>query len=202
MDLLKLTCWIYINQFVAGYLHNLYFLFQYDIPYLSHYTNDQALSQPVAVLLLVAITVILAAMVLLLFHLPSFNLGIATPSFLQILHVYHQDEKGYLNYDSRIILVNTGTSFFDNKNLRAEFFRNGTKIPAVIETMNGDLFISTHHSGIQTMGGLGCSGPTWLPQEKISIDFSDGTFHPGDQIRMDVFQKPSGTLISRHMFLA
>jgi hypothetical protein len=167
---------------------------------LSQHLNDPAVSQPVAILLLVAITVTLAALVLLLIHLPSFDLG--TPSPLQIVGVFHQDERGRMNYDSRIILINNGVNFFENKNLKAEFFCNGKKIPAVVETMNGDLFISTHHYGIQTLGGLGCSGPTWLPLEKISIDFSDGTFRPGDRIRMDIFQKPSGRLVSRHFFLA
>jgi hypothetical protein len=170
---------------------------------LSRHPKDLAISQPVAVLLLVAITVILAAMVMLLFHLPSFNLGtIATPSALQILHVYHLDEQGNLNYDSRIILINNGTANYENKDLKAEFFRNGTKIPAIVDTMNGDLFISTRHNGIQTMGGLGCSGTTWRPQEKILIDFSDGTFHPGDLIRIDIFQKSSGAMVSSHAFLA
>ena len=170
---------------------------------MSQYLNNEAVSQPVAVLLLVAITVILAALVLLLIHLPSFDLGmIATPSIFQILGVYHQDEQGRINYDSRVILINNGKNPFENKNLKAEFFRNGKKIPVVIETMNGDLFISTHHQGVQTMGGLGCSGTTWLPQEKISIDFSDGTFHPGDRIRIEVIEKPSGKLVSSHAFLA
>jgi hypothetical protein len=167
---------------------------------LSYPLNDQAISQAIAVLLLVAITVILAALVLLLIHLPSFDMG--APSPLQIVCVFHQDEQGHLNYDSRIILINNGVNIFENSNLKAEFFCNGKKIPAMLETMNGDLFISTHHYGIQTMGGLGCSGPTWLPMEKISIDFSDGTFHPGDRIRLDIFQTSSGTLISRHVFIA
>ncbi len=179
------------------------FLSAYDNQYLSDSPSHSALSQPVAVLLLVAITVILAAIVFLLIHLPSFDVGlIGTPSIFQILSVYHQDEKGRLNYDSRIILSNSGTKSFENKDLRAEFFRNGSKIPAVIETMNGDLFISTPHHGIQTMGGLGCSGQTWLPLEKISIDFTDGTFHPGDRIRIDIFQHSTGKLVSSHNFLA
>lgn len=170
---------------------------------MSYPPNTQAVSQPVGILLLVAITVILAALVLLLIHIPSFDVGmIVTPSIFQIIGVYHQDEQGRVNYDSRIILINSGTKSFENKNLKADFFRNGTKIPAVIETMNGDLFISTHHQGIQTMGGLGCSGPTWLPLEKISIDFSDGTFHPGDQIRIDIFLKSTGKLLSSHCFIA
>jgi hypothetical protein len=170
---------------------------------LSTYQDENAVSQPVAILLLVAITVLLAALVMLLVHMPAFDTEtIATPSFLQILRVYHKDEQGHLNYDSRVILINNGTDILENRNLRAEFFRNGTKISASVETMNGDLFISSHHYGIQTMGGLGCSGPTWLPQEKISIDFSDGTFHPGDRIRMDIFRNPAGTLVSSHLFIA
>ncbi len=131
--------------------------------------------------------------------MPSFNPEtIATPSFLQILRVYHKDEQGHLNYDSRIILINNGTDILENRNLRAEFFRNGTKISASVETMNGDLFISSHHYGIQTMGGLGCSGPTWLPQEKISIDFSDGTFHHGELVQIDDIDKITNITISRH----
>jgi flagellin-like protein len=169
----------------------------------SYYQTDNAVSHPVAILLLVAITVILAALVALLIQLPSFDTGmLITPSFLQILYVYHTDEQGSLNYDSRIILINNGSDSLGNSNLSAEFFRNGTKIPATVETMNGDLFISTHHYGIQTMGGLGCSGSTWLPKEKIVLDFSDGTFHPGDSIQMNIFSKTSGTLISRHTFIA
>lgn len=163
---------------------------------------ETAASHPVAILLLVAITVVLVAIVALLLHLFPFDLGMVPPSFLQIHRVYHLDERGHLNYDSRIILINTGMREFQNNDLRAEFFRNGLKIPAVIETMNGDLFISSHHYGIQTMGGLGCSGPTWLPNEKISIDFSDGTFHPGDTIRIDVFHKRDGKMISRHVVVA
>ncbi len=170
---------------------------------MSYLPSDSALSHPVSVLLLVAITVMLAALVALLITLPWFSPGIiSTPSDLQILAVYHNDEQGHLNYDSRLILINNGSYSFGNQNLTAEFYRNGIKIPAVVETMNGDLFISTRHYGIQTMGGLGCSGPTWLPKEKISLDFNDGTFHPGDTIRMDIFSKTSATLISRHTFIA
>jgi hypothetical protein len=171
--------------------------------YLSQYLNEKAVSQPIAVMLLIAITMLVAALVLLLVDLPSFDLGIVTtPSVLQIFRVYHNDETGHLNYDSRLILINNGTKSFENKDLKAEFFRDGTKIPAIVETMNGDLFVSTHHYGIQTMGGLGCSGPTWLPGEKISIDFSDGTFHPGDRIQMDILEKSAGKLISSHVFVA
>lgn len=154
-------------------------------------------------MLLVAITLLLAALLLLLLDFPSFYPAtMVTPSFLQILRVSHTDEEGYLNYDSRVILVHNGTDPLENRNLSAQVFRNDLRIPAEIGTLNGDLFISTHHFGVQTMGGLGCSGPTWLPGEKISIDFTDGTFHPGDLVRVDIYRNPGGALVSRHSFSA
>jgi len=161
--------------------------------------NDEAVSPQIGTILLIAITVLLAALVILMFHFPDFSNPIRpTPSFLEISGVYHIDEHGALNYDSRVILLHNGTERLENGGLRAEFFRNGTKILAVIETMNGNEFISTHHYGVQTMGGLGCSGLYWDPKEKIAIDFSDNTFHIGDTIRVDIFMKESGDLVSRH----
>jgi hypothetical protein len=165
--------------------------------------SELAISPQIGVILIVAITMVLAAMVLLLFHLPSFDfLEQKEPSFLEIRNVYHQDEHGSLNYDSRVILFHNGTEILDNSRLWAEFYKNGAKLPVNIETMNGNEFISTHHLGVQTMGGLGCSGSTWTPGEKIALDFADGTFRPGDTIRADIFIKPGGTLISRYTFAA
>jgi len=153
---------------------------------------------------MVALVVLLAVLVALLFKMPSFDVGsLVTPSFLQILQVLHTDEKnGLLNYDSRVILVHNGTDSLENNLLRAEFYRNGTKISAVIETMNGDRFISTRHFGVQTLGGSGSRGDTWEPREKILIDFSDRTFHPGDRIRVDIFLTSSESLVSSHSFIA
>ena len=149
---------------------------------------------------MVAIAVLLAALVILMFQFPDifYDPIHPLPSFLEISGVYHTDEHGILNFDSRVILMHNGTERLENGALRAEFFRNGTKISALITTLNGNEFISTHHYGVQTMGGLGCSGLYWDPKEKIVIDFSDNTFHSGDTIRVDIFMKNSGELISRH----
>lgn len=168
---------------------------------MSPYPDDEATSQQIGIILLIAITVLLAALVILLLHLPDFNFQqFKEPSFIEIKGVYHTDEHGDLNYDSRVILFHNGTDSLENDLLRAEFFRNGAKIPASIETMNGYKFISTHHFGVQTMGGLGCSGTTWDPKEKISLDFTDNTFHPGDNLRVDIFMKKSGSLVSKYSY--
>jgi hypothetical protein len=148
---------------------------------------------------MVAICILLAALVMLMFKFPVFAApNPLTPSFIEICGIYHTDETGILNYDSRVILLHNGSERLGNADLRAEFYRNGVKIPAVIETMNGNNFIPTHHYGVQTMGGLGCTGQFWNPKEKISIDFTDKTFHPGDTVRVDIFSKKSGMLVSRY----
>lgn len=152
---------------------------------------------------MVGIIMILAIFVLLLFHLPSFDFTRPdAPSILQIRGVYHVNEYGYLNYDSRVILVHEGDARYENRDLFAEFYRNGEKLSCCILTMNGCDFISTHHFGIQTMGGTGCSGSYWYPNEKIALDFTDFTFRPGDLIRMDIFQRPSNEIISSHAYTA
>jgi hypothetical protein len=65
--------------------------------------------------------------------------------------------------------------------------------------MNGHDFISTSHTGIQWIGGSGSAGATWTPGEQICIDFSDGTFRPGDKVQMDIIDKISNITISRYM---
>ena len=107
---------------------------------------------------------------------------------------------GHLNYDSRLLLLHTGTADYQNRNLAASIVKNGERVSCNILTMNGHDFISTSHHGVQWMGGSGCSGDTWSPHEQICIDFSDGTFHPGDLVQIDIIDKSSNIIISRHSF--
>ncbi len=160
-----------------------------------------ATSHTTATILLVAITIILALLVLLMFRMPAFE-WYKPPSFLEIQDVYGVNEQGVLNYDSRVLLCHTGTASLKNDDLKALFYRNDVLLPCRISTMNGHNFIPTVHIGVQTMGGPGCSGPTWEPREKIIIDFTDGTFHPGDRVRMDVFSRSTGALVSSHAHTA
>jgi hypothetical protein len=148
----------------------------------------------------VAITILLALLVLLMFRMPS--LEWENPSFLKIQAIYSTNEHGQLNYDSRVLLCHMGTDSLENDKMRALFYRNDIAVPCRISTMNGHNFIPTVHIGVQTMAGMGCSGPTWEPGEKIIIDFTDGTFRPGDRVRMDVFYKPTNVRISSHSYTA
>ena len=149
---------------------------------------------------MVAITVLLAALLYMMFSLPNFNLSIfsPSPSFLEIKSIRHQSETGEMNFDSRVTLYHNGTLKYKNDDLYAVFYRNQEKVSCSIETLNGCNFISTHHYGVQTLAGLGCTGEWWAPCEKIAIDFTDGTFHPGDLITVEIYQRPKSLLISRH----
>jgi hypothetical protein len=163
--------------------------------------SEEGSSHTIAVILMVSITILLALLVYLMFQIPNMEIY-KTPSFLEIKKVYSMNEAGTLNYDSRVLLYHHGTERLENDRLTASFFRNGQKLDCRISTLNGHNFIPTVHIGIQTMGGSGCAGTWWDPGEQIMIDFTDGTFHPGDSIRFEVNKKPSGTLISSYTGIA
>ncbi len=165
--------------------------------------DRNAQSHVVAAILLVAVTLLLAALVwLMLLAFINFDNPENPPSIIKIERLASENEQGHLNFDSRIILTHTGTEIFQNGDLRAEIFRNGIKLPANIQTFHGHDFISTPHVGVQTMAGLGCSGTTWYPGEKVVLDLSDATFRPGDQIRVDIIKKSRNVVISRHSLRA
>ena len=165
--------------------------------------NADAASYPIGVILLVAITCLLALLVLLMVQFQPFTLNMEKeiPAIFTITSIQGVDEiTGHMKYDSRMILLHTGTIDYQNRNLRAGILRNGVRVSCAISTMNGHDFISTSHTGVQWMGGSGCSGETWSPREQIAIDFSDGTFHPGDLVEIDVIDKITNSTISRHAF--
>jgi hypothetical protein len=146
--------------------------------------TEDANSHTTAVLFMVGITILLAALVVLLFQIPAMDfLGQQLPVF-EIRGVDSTDEiTGTLNYDSRV-----------------RFVHNGGQWSCVIETLNGAHFIPSHHHGIQWMGGSGCSGTLFTPGEQVVIDFTDGTFRPGDTVRMDIMDKDTERILSTHSF--
>jgi len=152
---------------------------------------------------MVAVTMLLALLVLLMINIQPFGWDGKTgiPEIFIITAIVGTDDiTGHMNFDSRVILFHSGSKTYQNNNLTAKFFKNGQMVPGSIITMDGHDFISTAHYGVQWMGGMGCSGTTWSPGERICIDFTDGTFHPGDTVRVDISDTNSGIIISRHEF--
>jgi hypothetical protein len=157
----------------------------------------------VATILLVVLTLLLALLVLGLFFLPGWNIG-EPPAIFVITTIDHRSDLApyTFNYDSRVVLVNSGSRSYENGLLQAIFYRNQAPLGAVISTLNGHDFISSRHYGVQWMGGSGCSGSTWTPGESTVIDFSDGTFRPGDIVQVDIIDTTSNRTISRHQYTA
>jgi hypothetical protein len=165
--------------------------------------RESAGSPTTATILLMGIALILAAIVAaMLLNTLSFQYLFAPiPAIFIIKDIASTDEiTGKPNYDSRVILLHTGILPYQNNNLKAQFYKNGVQVNANIATLNGHDFISTSHMGVQWMGGMGCSGATWTPGEMVCIDFSDGTFRPGDTVQVDIIDKSTIQILSRHSF--
>jgi hypothetical protein len=161
-------------------------------------------SETIGTFLLVGITMLLAILVLLLFHMPSMTWDGRVQPVIQISGIYHQSEISpfQMNFDSRIVLVHNGTTSFENRLLKAKIYKNDVLLPATLTTLNGHDFISTTHYGVQWIGGSGCSGSTWAYGERLVIDLSDGTLHPNDRVRVEILSSPLNSLISRDIAVA
>lgn len=166
--------------------------------------NEDGSSHTIAIILVVAITIILFAIILLfcLRFIPQTVWNItAIPAIFVITNVAHVDDyNGKLNYDSRLIITHKGTTSYNNSNLKATIYRNSKPLNCVIGTLNGNEFIKTAHYGVQWIGYAGCSGTTWSPGEMSAIDLTDGTFHPGDTAQIDIIDKSTNQVISRHAY--
>ncbi len=89
---------------------------------------------------MVAITFLLALLVLLMLQIQplAWNMEKEIPVIFTITSIKSVDElTGHLNYDSRVLLLHTGKTDVQNKNLKARFLKNGQPVSCTIATMNG-----------------------------------------------------------------
>ncbi|TAJ44003.1 hypothetical protein [Methanofollis fontis] len=187
--------------------------------------DDNGAMNVQAIMVLLLLTVLLVAILfaaLSHFIRFPFDPGMQTTDrIFEITAVRHYSEDGVtMNYDSRLTLwYNDSPDTFDigdpadllavycgysrdnpdrtrqyvKDDLTAQFYCNGEPVYAVIGTLDAHLFIPTHHNGVQYMTG---TGSVWCPNAKITIDFRDGTFRPGDVVRVEVRSKSAGRVIS------
>jgi len=151
---------------------------------------------------MIAITFLLAVLVLLLMVNLPYLYDPSVPAIFKITKIRHDDGSGHINYDSRMMIVNAGSSGYINRELEAETYRNGVRLDCRIPTFHGSDFLQTHHFKIQNLGGQGSCEDTWDPGEMVFIDFTDGTFRPGDTVTFEVYDKALGQIISRHTYTA
>jgi hypothetical protein len=158
---------------------------------------SDANSHLIAIVLMLVILFAFAALVLaMLMMFASFSLGGGeeeVPAIFKITSITHDG-------DSIVVLSHTGPVTYNNSNLMAKFYKDDKLLHCDILTLNGHDFISTVHHGVKTMSGAGCKGSTWLPNERIALDFSDGTLRPDDMVMAEIYDTTTGLIISRHSF--
>lgn len=163
--------------------------------------NDSAASNVHAIILLIAITIILAALILLTaIQWPRMLNDQEVPTIFAITTIQHTNQYGFLNFESYMVVRNIGGISYDNRKMYAKTYRNEELLPCTIPTINGHDFIPLHPHGIQTMGGFGTHDFSWYPDSTIYIDYSQGTFHPGDIVKFEVYDRETNQIISRDIW--
>ena len=170
--------------------------------------NEEAVSQVNGIILLVVITIIAAMLLLILclgFQMPHGDDEIQNN--FKIMNINHYDEiNGKLDYNSYITLINNGKTSYRNLYLSVKLFVNGKPVDCNLMTLNADAYCHSFHYGVDTIGGLGTEGgmmdslSKWYPGQELYIDFSDGTFRPGDTIQIEIYDKTTGKIISRDTY--
>ena len=162
---------------------------------------DNGVSPVLGVILMVAVTVILAAIILALLFNPIKLCDPFPPATIQVVTVHDYNEAGtVLNYDSRVLFRNMGTVRLKNRPLTAAFYADGVHVDCVLRTFHGEDVVPSHHFGIERIQGEGCRGETWEPGTSVLIDFKDRTFMPGETVRVDIIDTTEGCVISTHSF--
>ncbi len=156
--------------------------------------RESATSQVTGTLLLVAITVILAILLLLCFHLPNFDWEYTEPPVIFSITSITSSPP---TYESQVFLRNVVKKDYNNQELSAKIYRNDVLLPCTIQTLNTHEFIPTAHYGVKNLKGEGGCSETWNYNQMLRIDLSDGFIHPGDVIRVDIIKTATDTVISR-----
>jgi len=162
--------------------------------------SDHALSYTHGALLMVAITVILAAVLLLMLLGMFSSWSLAEPSLPPIIitDVLHTSgDTGALTCASRVFLLNNGSTVYENDCLKAIFYRDGQRA-GTVQTLNGHLLISSHHYGVRYLTGEGCRRPYWNPGKVMEVDLSDNTLVPGVRVTVEIIDKRTGKAVSKH----
>jgi flagellin-like protein len=164
---------------------------------------DRAGSPVTGVILMIAITMVIAMLVLLLclgFQMPHADTPV--PLIFQITNVVHTDLHGNMNRESYLVLKNIGRNSYPNKRLSLKLYVNDVPANIYIPTLNSDNLIHGPHHGFKNLGGLGTTGARnkedgrWYPDQMIWIDFNEGTFGPGDILRIEIYDETTGKILS------
>jgi len=161
-------------------------------------SRSDAVSTHTGVLLMLAITIALSALVLLLLtQYPGMWQDEEVPVIFEITGIRDADDNGKIDYNSYVTLTNTGDHGYDNRKLAIRTYRNGELLPYMVPYINFNKFIKVHPHGIETIGGAGTDNYHWYPGAIVFIDYKDGTFRPGNVVTLEVYDRITNQVISR-----
>lgn len=182
--------------------------------------RDSAISPSIATVLLVLLTVLIAA-ILLLLCMGMINFSMDTyepvPEIIVIQEIHHKNEQGVITWAGRLYLVHKGREekpVVERNNNRfsyvvkeydpiilsdhcAVIYINGIRQPIIISTLQGSEFIPTHHYGVSKLAGIGISGYEWMAGEWAWIDLRDEIITENDEVTLEIIRNSDKKVISR-----
>ena len=166
--------------------------------------TESAASDTNAVILTISITVILAALVLVLaLQYASFGFVHNVPDDIRISGIQYTMASDGVNFIGLVVVSNTGNENLRNRYLNVKTIVNGLAQDCRIPTLNNQLFCSSDHTGVARLHGLGTHGnqnsplAVWPANSDIAIEYKKGKMRPEDTVTLEFFDTNTGQLISR-----
>jgi len=165
---------------------------------------DRASSPVLGIVLLIAITVILALLVLLMcngFLMPRGDQSV--PIIFKIASITFIPDSDRVNVRGFVTLTNTQSVNYRNRYLKVITYVNGRDANCNIPTLNNDLFCTLNHNGVWHLYGVGTQGnrnnpiSVWPGHSDISIEYKKGMLHPGDTVTLEFIDTRTNQIISR-----
>lgn len=159
------------------------------------------------IVLLLGITIVLAAIVLVICSQFTLAWGDqSVPAIFRIKSVTFVSDKDGTNERGFVTLTNTQTKNYRNRYLRVVTYINGEKSSSNIPTLNNELFCKSGHTGVWhlwgvgTWGGMNSATSVWPGSSDISIEYSKGILHRTDSITIEVLDTRTNRILSRDSY--
>lgn len=170
--------------------------------------RDSASSPITGIILMIALTILLAALVLLMaLQFADIAPCQDIPDFLKISRVTYTLSADGVNYVGIVVIMNTGDENLRNRFLKVKTYVNDQPADCRVPTLNNDLFCSSDHSGVARLHGVGTWGnrnsplAVWSADDsEISIEYEKGKVEPGDRVTLEFIDTRTGQLVSRDTY--
>lgn len=165
---------------------------------------DSGVSPVISEILLVAVTVLLAAAVFAVFSglFPIPSAEEEPPEILKLVSLSHLNDNNELTYAGVITLKNIAYEPLQNRDYGIWISVNDVRQNVRIETLNSRDFIGTHHYGVRLIKGAGPQGDVWESGNRGVIDILDKMILPGDLVTVEVYRLADEKIISRSKLYA